>query len=88
MTELAAADGIAELLSSELAIELISALPLYRRAFQMASSTRQSAIYDSLYLALAEALGGELWTADVRFYRVASAEFSNVRWLREADVLN
>lgn len=88
MTELAASDGIAELLSPELAIELISTLPLYRRAFQMASATRQSAIYDSLYLALAESLGGELWTADRNFHRAASAEFGNVRWLRQADERN
>ena len=47
---------------------------------------RQPAVYDSIYLALAEALDGELWTADERFYRAASPQFSNVRWLGEANV--
>ena len=86
MSEAAAEDGIAELLSVELAIELHAAPNLYRRALQLATDLRQSAVYDCIYLALAEGLSGELWTADERFYRAASLQFSNVRWLGEANV--
>ena len=41
------------------------------RAFEWAGRTEQRAIYDSVYLALAERLGGEFWTADARFARRA-----------------
>lgn len=33
------------------------------------------------YLALAEALDCELWTADERFYRAASSGHTRVRWI-------
>ena len=88
MSEEAAEDGIADLLSVDVAIELHAARNLYRRAIQLASGLRQSAVYDCIYLALAEAQDGELWTADERFYRAASPQFSSVRWLGEANVPN
>jgi predicted nucleic acid-binding protein len=37
------------------------------RAIEIAALTGQRASYDSHYLALAERLGCELWTADDRF---------------------
>ncbi len=79
---------VEDMLSPRLGIELHAPPGLYDRALAVAGLLQQSAVYDSIYLALAEALGGELWTADERFFRAASAEFGNVRWLREADVLN
>ena len=75
-----------DLLSPELQLELHSPSGLHKRGLELASQLNQSAVYDCIYLALAEGLSGELWTADERFYRAASLQFSNVRWLREADV--
>ena len=49
-------------ISSHLSIELQD------RAFEMALETRTT-IYDCLYLALAEALGGQLVTADAKFFQ-------------------
>ena len=57
---------------------------LHRRALELASQLQQGAVYDAHYLALAESLGCELWTADQRFHRSVSAHIENVRWLGEA----
>ena len=72
---------IARLLDSRLQLHQPSGLHI--RALQLASHLKQSAAYDAHYLALAESFGCELWTADERFYRVASPGIDNVRWLGE-----
>ena len=56
---------------------------LHVRAVQLASLLKQSAAYDAHYLAVAESIGCELWTADERFYRAASPSIDNVRWIGE-----
>ena len=72
---------IARLLESRL--ELHQPPGLHVRALQLASQLNQNAAYDSHYLALAESVGCELWTADVRFYRAASPVVDNLRWIGE-----
>ena len=67
------------LLSSGL--ELHHTPGLHGRALELASALSQGAVYDAHYLALAEALGCELWTADEKFYRAASPSTENVRWV-------
>ena len=47
----------------------------------MASRFGQGAVYDAHYLALAESLGCELWTADQRFHRAVDTSVKNVKWL-------
>ena len=54
---------------------------LHPRALELASRLKQGAVYDVYYLALAESLGCELWTADQGLYRVASSGVGNVRWI-------
>ena len=70
---------IARLLESQL--ELHQPPNLHARALQLASQLRQGAAYDANYLALAESVGCELWTADERFYRAASRRVEHVRWI-------
>ena len=72
---------IASLLASRL--ELHQPPDLHVRALQLASQLKQNAAYDAHYLALAESVGCELWTADERFYRAASQSNDNVRWIGE-----
>ena len=75
----AATRHMESLLSSGL--ELHQTPTLHGRALELASLLRQGAVYDAHYLALSETLGCELWTADEKFYRVASPSAGNVRWI-------
>ena len=72
---------IARLLESRL--ELHHPPGLHVRALQLASQLKQGAAYDAHYLALAESVGCELWTADERFYRATSPGVDNVHWIGE-----
>ncbi len=74
---------IARLLESSL--ELHQPAGLHARALQLASELNQNAVYDAHYLALADIVGCELWTADERLYRVARPNLDNVRWIGELD---
>ena len=58
---------------------------LHRRALELASLLQQGAVYDAHYLALAESLGCELWTADQRFQRAVSAHIDKVNWIGDFD---
>ena len=68
--------------SADLALEAALALPLrlhaeadlYRRALALAGRFSLPAAYDAHYLAVAEHLGGELWTADRRLARAVQSE--------------
>ena len=81
LTVEAAADLISSLLASRL--ELHETPDLHGRALALANDLDQGAAYDAHYLALAATLDCELWTADEKFFRAASAVSSNVRWLGE-----
>ena len=76
-----AADLMQDLMS--LGVVLHETPNLHRRALELASRLKQGAVYDAHYLALAESLGCELWTADQRFYRAVSSSVDNVRWIGE-----
>ena len=73
------------LLSSGL--ELQQPPHLYGRALELAGQLGQGAAYDSHHLALAEALGCDLWTADEKFYRAASPAAPIIRWIGEPAAL-
>ncbi len=66
---------------------LNNAPEVHRRALELASELGQGAVYDCHYLALAEILDCEMWTADERFYRSASPMVSRLRLLNEFVVL-
>ena len=50
-------------------IELVGDSELHRRALQLAETLSLPAACDAHYLALAERLGAEFWTADARLVR-------------------
>jgi len=76
-----AAGLIQDLMSLGVAFHATS--DLHGRALDLASRLDQGAVYDAHYLALAESLGCEMWTADERFYRAASPSLASVRWIGE-----
>lgn len=57
---------------------------LHVRAIELANQLGQGAAYDSHYLALAQTLDCDLWTADASFVRAARPLVANVRWMGEA----
>ncbi len=81
----AAMQRMESLLSSGL--ELYQPTHLHNRALELASRLGLGATYDAHYLALAEALGCDLWTADEKFYRAASQDARSVRWIGEPTAL-
>jgi predicted nucleic acid-binding protein len=54
-------------------ITLYGDAELHREAFTLARSLKLSATYDSHYLALAQRLGCEFWTADKRLFNSVQA---------------
>ena len=65
-------------------IELRDVPDLHVRTLQLVGQLRPGAVYDAHYLALANILGCEFWTADERFYRAAELVIPNVRWIGES----
>lgn len=56
---------------------------LHSRAWELAKRLKQSQVYDAYYLALAESLDCEFWTADDRLYGIAHRAFSWVKHTRQ-----
>ena len=54
---------------------------LLRTGFEISRSLGAAAVYDALYVALAEIVGCELWTADSRLLNAASALPVEIRLL-------
>ena len=56
---------------------------LQLRAYELALRFKQRRAYDAQYLAAAEFIGCELWTADERLYNGVSKHLRWVRWIGE-----
>lgn len=56
---------------------------LYSRAITLAGEFRLGAVYDALYVALAEYQGCEFWTADRRLVRAVQPQMPMVHWVGE-----
>jgi predicted nucleic acid-binding protein len=54
---------------------------LYDRALALAGSLGEDSVHSSLYLALAELWGCEMWTADRRFAKTSRQRSMSVRWV-------
>jgi predicted nucleic acid-binding protein len=52
-----------------------------KRALEIAYQLGNPASYDAHYVALAERLGCEIWTADERFWNASGAAFSFLKWI-------
>ena len=65
-------------------VAIAEPMGLYGRALDLAATFRLGAVYDSLYVALAELEGCEMWTADRRLVNAVQRDFPQVRWVGEA----
>ena len=66
-----------------LGVRLLYPDGLHARAWELARRFGRPQAYDSHYLALAEMLSLDLWTADERLYRTVKDDLSWVKWLGE-----
>ena len=62
-----------------LPVEYRDSLSMHQRALELAAAYSLPAAYDAHYLALAESLGAELWTADQRLWRAVGHALPWVR---------
>ena len=76
-------DALAALDSLLSAVAISEPVSLYTRALTLAGELDVGAAYDTLYLALAELLGCDMWTADRRLVRSAQPAFTQIRWVGE-----
>ena len=80
-------DAAISLLETLLAsgVELRETPRIHVRALELADQLQQGAVYDAHYLALAESLDCEMWTADVRLFRSAGSGPVTVKWIGDLD---
>lgn len=64
-----------------LSIRAVHSEELHLRAWEIATCFNRPTAYDSYYLAVAEATGCDLWTADQRLYNAVGEELSWVNYL-------
>ena len=67
---------------ASLDIRLFDSLPMHVRAIEMAVVLGEQDAYDCHYLALAESLDCDFWTADRAFYDASHERFPRVRYIR------
>lgn len=65
-------------------IALVSSQILNVRAWELAEQFNRPTAYDVYYVALAESLDCDLWTADRRLVNAVSRTFGWVKWLGDA----
>lgn len=61
---------------------LVDYIEMHERAIELASILGEQDAYDCHYLALAEHLDCEFWTADRAFYDAAHDDYPRVRYIR------
>jgi predicted nucleic acid-binding protein len=65
-------------------VHLLAPPELHERAWEIAKQLQQGQVYDAYYVALAEILDCEMWTADEKLYRAAFRLFPKVKHIRSA----
>ena len=54
---------------------------LLKRGYELAEEFNRPTAYDAQYLALAEQMVCEFWTADERLFNAVGTKYSDIRWL-------
>ena len=71
--------GLASLLNEP--VQIFADDALLKRAFELAHTLNRPVAYDSVYLALAERLDCEFWTADLKLFNAANQTLGWVKWI-------
>ena len=67
----------------DLGVQFRKPRELHKWAITLAVELQQNAVYDAHYLALAQSLECDLWTADKRFHQAAADDFPRVHLVGE-----
>lgn len=70
-------------MAGQLSVDVVSPPHLPLRAFEIAAQLGLKWIYDAFYVALAEIVGCDLWTADEALYAAAHEAHANVHLLSD-----
>jgi len=62
-------------------VRLLASDALIRRSYELATHLGFPTAYDSQYIAVAEHLQCELWTADHRLFTAVQGQFPQIHWL-------
>ncbi len=62
-------------------VELIMDDSLLKRAYDLATQLNRPTAYDAQYLAVAERLNCDFWTADERLFNAVSSQLAWVKWV-------
>ena len=83
-------DGAKRLISElyQSGIDFRPSRALHYRAIDLAVELNQRLAYDAHYLALAESLDCDFWTADQPFYRASQESYPRVRWIGDYQSIN
>lgn len=66
-------------------VRLVAPPTLFTRAWELAAELERPQAYDSFYLATADLLGVELWTANTRFHNAAAGRYGCARCANRTD---
>ncbi len=67
----------------DMGIEIRESPQIHLRALELAQELQMPAVYDTHYLALADIMECELWTADERFFNSVKEHQPRVSWIGE-----
>ncbi len=82
MTAEAAELAFHDFIGETLEVRLLLPPDLHERAWKLAKRFKQSQVYDAYYLALAESLDIEFWTADEQLYKTVQRAFPWVKHIQ------
>lgn len=77
--------GLTILINMMASVQFLIDEPLLKRAYELAEQFNRPSAYDAQYLAVAERLGCEFWTADERLFNAVSGQLRWVNWLKNFD---
>jgi len=67
-------------------VELYFDEALLKRGYELATEHNRPTAYDAQYLAVAERLSCEFWSADERLFNAVKDRFTSIRWLGNVEL--